>query len=750
MPNNNEEPLGHSFGTFSGVFTPSILTIFGLIMFMRTCYVIGYAGIAYALGILAIAKLITFATGLSISAISTNTPVKGGGAYFLISRALGPGFGSAIGLALFVAQALSVPFYIFGFSEAFVKNMALPPEYYLWICLGTGALIFIITWVGADWVIKFQYFILAILGVAILTFLFGAAQTFTLDQFYKNMQPAYTDGYTNTPDLTTLFAIFFPAVTGIMAGVNMSGDLKDPAKSIPTGTLWAIFLSFVMYSLQMIITGGAFPREELIQHPYMVLVNHAVFGLGFLVSMGVYAATLSSALGSFMGSPRVLQALALDKILNWLNPFGKGEGTHNEPKRALLFTGIISFIILYVGGKEGIADGDGGGFLNMIAEIVTMFFLYTYGIVNLAAFVESFGANPSFRPRFKYYHWGTALFGALGCIFTSFLINFTASLIALIIISILYFIASRADMEKTFGDARRGFIFSRIRSGLIMLKKMPFDLKNWRPTILVLTSRKNHNYSLLKYGTMFECNKGILSVVSFLDGDLEKVKPERNNELSRLNTYAKENNLEIFPEVIASTDFDVALDVFLQGHSIGPIKPNIVMTAWPKVEFANRLAKHIRVLRKLSLSSVIMFNKDEIVVPNDNRKRIDIWWRGRSNGSLMLILAYLLCLNPQWKGVKIRIIRIIPDAGEYTESLEEMQGLIDAARIAADIKTIVSAEDFPTIYKRESQDALLTFLGYLPPKDEDAVKVFEFIEKMQQEMPPAFYVTSSGDTDILV
>jgi len=146
-----------------------------------------------------------------------------------------------------------------------------------------------------------------------------------------------------------------------------------------------------------------------------------------------------------------------------------------------------------------------------------------------------------------------------------------------------------------------------------MLKKMPFDLKNWRPTILVLTSRKNHNYSLLKYGTMFECNKGILSVVSFLDGDLEKVKPERNNELSRLNTYAKENNLEIFPEVIASTDFDVALDVFLQGHSIGPIKPNIVMTAWPKIEFANRLAKHIRVLRKLSLSSVIMFNKDEII-----------------------------------------------------------------------------------------------------------------------------------------
>jgi len=519
MEENKAELQGHNFGTFSGVFTPSILTIFGLIMFMRTSYVVGHAGIYCAIGILLVATCITFSTGLSISAISTNTPVKGGGAYFLISRALGPGFGSSIGIALFAAQALSVPFYIFGFSEALIRGYELSEDLYLWIALGTGVTLFVVTWVGADWVIKCQSLILIILGLAISAFMFGALQNFSFDTFTANALPATAETLPEGSSIlamTTVFAIFFPAVTGIMAGVNMSGDLENPGKSIPSGSLWAIVISLLVYCLQMIVTGGAFERAVLIETPYMVLVKNALFSATLLVALGVYAATLSSAMGSFLGSPRVLQALAKDKVMPGLNFFAKGSGVHNEPKRALLLTAVISVCVLIWGGMSGLGEG---GALNVIAEIVTMFFLYTYGIVNLAAFVESYGANPSFRPRFKYYHWGTALFGALGCILVSFMINLVASAVALIFIALLYYLASKSDMEGTFGDARRGFVFSRIRTGLFSLKKMSEDPKNWRPTILVLARDATRNCPLLRYGCKFECNRGILSVVTFLTGE---------------------------------------------------------------------------------------------------------------------------------------------------------------------------------------------------------------------------------------
>lgn len=212
--------LGHKFGTFGGVFTPSILTIFGLIMFMRANYVVGQAGVIQALFILTISSAITFLTGLSISAISTNTPVAGGGAYFLISRVLGPGFGTAIGLALFVAQALSVPFYILGFSEALFRVVDLPPSLFLPITLSTALLLFALGWIGANYAIKFQYLILAILLSAIGAFIIGGALNFDPGTFRANLRPHYSDGHS----LWSIFAIYFPAVTGIMAGVNMSGD----------------------------------------------------------------------------------------------------------------------------------------------------------------------------------------------------------------------------------------------------------------------------------------------------------------------------------------------------------------------------------------------------------------------------------------------------------------------------------------------------------------------------------------------
>ncbi|MHC4324108.1 MAG: amino acid permease, partial [Planctomycetota bacterium] len=387
---------GNQFSTFAGVFTPSILTILGVIMFLRAGYVVGETGILNTIIILCIAEIITLLTAISMSAIATNTPVAGGGAYFLISRALGPQFGGAIGLALFMAQALSVPFYVLGFTNSLVASFPSLSSWFVPIALGTAAILFTVNLISSGLAIRVQYIVMTMLVLAIVSFLGGALLLFDPELFQANLSSSYTK-----PGIGfwTVFAIYFPAVTGILAGVNMSGDLKDPARSLVRGTMAAVAVGFIVYLLEIILCGGSQQRGDLLAQPFEMLVRNALWGTGFLVMGGVFSATISSAVGSFLGAPRVLQALARDRIFPILGIFGRGSKGKDEPRYGLVLTlGLTIGVILLLGGGDSMAAFD------MVAAIVSMFFLCTYGMINFAAFVESFGANPSFRPRFKFYH----------------------------------------------------------------------------------------------------------------------------------------------------------------------------------------------------------------------------------------------------------------------------------------------------------------------------------------------------------
>ena len=738
------ENKGHSFGTFAGVFTPSILTIFGLIMFLRASYVIGCSGILMAIVIALTAKSITLTTGLSISAISTNTPVKGGGVYFLISRALGPSFGTSIGISLFFAQTLSVPFYILGFAEAVATNIPQLQPYFLFLALTPAILLFITAWIGTDWAIKTQFFILLILGLSIISFMLGGLfAPFSFEQFSANLMPEKNFRF------FYFFAIFFPAVTGIMAGVNMSGDLKNPQKSIPKGTLWAILIGGIVYLLQIIITGGAFPREELINTPYKVLVDNAIFKTGYLVFAGVIAATISSALGSMLGAPRILQALAKDKVLKFFNPFAVGAGKNNEPRRAMLFTFTITIIVLIWGGMKGLnLDDAEDDPLNIVARIVSMFFLYTYAMVNLAAFVESFGANPSFRPRFKYFHWSNSLFGAVACIFISFAIDVPASFVALVVMTILFFIVKQRSMQRTYGDARRGFIYSRIRNNLLNLAKMPADPKNWRPTIAVLGGNPEKRPALVEYAALFGDKRGILSLIKIVVGDTENLRKIRKQELAKLNEFGKINQLNFFPEVIVSDNFDEALKVFMQCHSLGPIKPNIMMTGWPhEKERVKPFFNHIKTIGGLGLNCLTMINPRDEKIPLMPHGTIDIWWRGMANGSLMVVLAYLLTQNREWRNVKIRLLRMA-EKEHYSEEVAEMNKLVAAARVEAEVKVLTSKKGFFELFNYISKDAAVIFMGMRIPKSEDYDSFYETMNNHLATMPPTFLVASNGEANL--
>lgn len=723
------------FGAFGGVFTPSVLTILGVIMFMRANYVVGRAGVFWALATLMLCKSITLLTSLSIAGISTNTRIRGGGAYFMISRVLGPEFGGAIGLALYFAQTLSAPFYVLGFTEAVTRTFPALEPHFMGIGMVTATLLFLLTWIGAQWAVRAQYVILTILGLSILAFILGLATSFEGARFAEN--------WTSAPEYSfwVIFALYFPAVTGIMAGVNMSGDLKDPARSIPRGTFAAILVGFLVYAAQMALAGGAAPRETLEAEPFELLLRQAIFGTGFLVSAGVFAATLSSAIGSLMGAPRVLQALARDNIFEPLRFFGAGAGVHGEPRRPLILTFAVTLVTLLLSGS-----GEGGRALNAVAVIVTMFFLYTYGMTNLAAFVESFGLNPSFRPRFRYFHWATALAGTVGCAGAAVLISPFAALGAAVVVAGLYFYVRSRVLVTTFGDARRGFVFARVRNNLLKLQSLPEHAKNWRPTVLAFSGNPRTRPGLIKYGNWVEGGRGIVTLAEIMVGEFEKLKALRKGEIERLTRTIQEQSLGAFPEVLVAPTLDQGIMAMLQAHSLSPIKPNLALFGW--TERPDRLEgfqRNLRTAYNLGISVLVLKLGSER--PAKPRSRIDIWWRGMENGSLMLILAHLMQQNWEWARARIRILRVIQSEEGIEPATGALSELVRETRMDAQVGVICSEQPFREVIYEQSRDADLVLLGFRIPEDHEAPVFTEEFAKNLERLPDTLLVCSTGTAD---
>ena len=698
-------------GTFGGVFTPTILTILGVIMFMRVNFVIGEAGILSAVLILLLAKSITFLTSLSISAISTNMKVKGGGSYFLISRVLGMEFGGAVGLSLFLATAFSVPFYIIGFTEALTLTFPSTEAWTLPISLASAALLYVVAYVGANWAIKVQFVIMGILFLAIVAFTGGAIQHFSLEQFTQNLDPGYTElmGGLGSYSFWMIFAIYFPAVTGIDAGLNMSGDLKDATKSLPKGTLLGVAVGFLVYISQILLSGGAYSRAALITDPFTLLVDNALFGFGFLVVAGVFAATLSSALGSYLGAPRVLQALAKDSVIGLLNPFAKGAGASDEPRRALAFTGVITVAVLLF--THFSPNGDS---LNMIASVVTMFFLYTYSIINFAAFTEAFGQNPSFRPTFKLFHWLTALLGGVGCLAAAILVDATAAIVSGILILGLIFYLRRQQHASLFGDARRGFVYSHARKNLLLLSRMKEDAKNWRPTSIVFTGNPYRREPLVKYAVWLSANRGIVWLGTVIVGEIKRLFDQRATMERKITAFCDENEIEAFPLVVVQQSFEEGMSVLLQSAGLGMLRPNLAIFGWSdEPEKVQAYCQQIRLACELGLNIVLIKTNGE--PPPKKQKGIQVWWRGSQNGELMLILAHLLSQNWEWAQSRLTILRAIEDEVGVVPVTQHLEFLVEEARVTAQTRAVVTKDPFDVTLAELSKEADCVFMGFKPP-----------------------------------
>ena len=738
-------PTQGRFGTFGGVFTPVVLTILGVIMFMRAGTVVGYSGLWMALLILVLSKAITSLTTLSLSAIATNLDVRVGGVYFMISRVLGPDFGKSIGITLFIAQAVSVAFYTIGFTEAIFTIVAdLAPAAAQGLVAAkvpqiissivvTG--LFVLTFKGADVALKAQYVVLAVLMLSVASFLVGGLWAFDRATFEANTSAAFT------PEIGfwTAFAIFFPAATGISAGANMSGDLKDPARAIPWGTILAILFTAVIYTAQLVVVAGVSGRAELQTNAFGALQQMSLWGP--LVVAGVFAATLSSALGSFLGAPRILQAMGQDRLMKPLELFGKGSGPANEPRRATVLTFGIAFAVIWAGD------------LDAVAEVISMFFLIAYGMINTSAFVESKSANPSFRPRFRAFHWSLALAGAIGCLVAMVKINETYALVAFGITGLLYFYLRNRDIQTSWGDAKQGYIFQRTRDNLLYLGNAKTHPKNWRPILAAVGPDPINEPRLIQMGAWLESRRGLYTVTHIHESgephltNRLRARQQRRDELRR---HLEALDIVGFAEVVEVSDYREGLTTVLQSYAVEGVRPNTVLTSIPPLtdlEGRQRLLDTEAILRAFAFNLVLLKPGD--LALDKPVRVIDLWWRGDRNGSLMALLAYLITLDRTWRTAKLRIFRAVADPGAEAMARKHLRELLVNARIDAEIHVFV-AQSHPHefIPERSGTTADIVMLGLSIVDMERFPEYLAAMEPMLQRLPTTLLVRSNGEADL--
>jgi amino acid transporter len=564
-----DSPRGLS--TFGGVFTPSILTILGVIMYLRLGWVVGNTGLAGTLLIITIATSITFLTALSVAAIATDQRVRVGGAYYMISRSLGLETGGAVGIPLFLAQGLSVALYTVGFAESLVR--VFPALDARWTGVVTTLAVAGIALVSAKAAIRAQYVIMGAIALSLLSLVFGSP----VDPPPMGM----TGGPVADPvPFWQVFAVFFPAVTGIMAGVGMSGDLEDPGKSIPTGTLAAVGVGYAIYmALPFLLVLNA-PAETLVADS-LVMRRIAVWGDAIL--LGVWGATLSSAVGSILGAPRVLQALARDGVLPRPLAFlGRGSGEADEPRIGTVVTLALALAAVWLGD------------LDLIAPVLTMFFLTTYGVVNVAAGLEKFLGSPSFRPRFEV-PWVVSLLGAVGCVAVMLLINAVATAVAAAIVLAIFLWLERSGLESAFGDVRRGMWMEITRQGLLHLDRAAPDPRNWRPHALVLTGAPSRRWHLVETADQLGHGRGLLTVATVLPDDLS---PERRRSMeTKVRKYIFDRGVQALVRVTAAPDPYVGAERLVESYGLGPLAPNTVLIGASHRE-ADR-ARYCELLRSL-------------------------------------------------------------------------------------------------------------------------------------------------------
>ncbi len=709
-------------GTFLGVFTPSILTILGVILYLRTGWVVGNVGLVGAILVVVVANAVTLATALSVAAVATNMRVGAGGAYYIISRSLGVEVGAAIGIPLFLAQAFSVTLYAFGLAESL--RLIWPAVPLRPVAAVTVLAVAFLAARGADVALRLQLPIMAGIALSLIVLVIGVLET-------NPTTVELSSGVADSPGFWPVFAVFFPAVTGIMAGVSLSGDLERPERAIPWGTIGAVLVGFVVY-LGVVIALGITAEPDVLVDDHLIWFTLAG-GLSVLIFPGLWGAIFSSAVGSVLGAPRTLEAMVDDRVLPRI--LGRRLGRIEGPGIPLLISLAVAL------GAVGLGD------LNAVAPALTMFFLTTYGMVNLVAGVEKLTGDPSFRPTLRV-PWWVSLAGAFASFWVMFLISPVALFVAVVVEVGVYLIMRRRALAAPWGDLRRGALMALVRSTVLQLRRLPHDPRNWRPNILLFAGDVRRRAPLVRLASWLVHDRGILTVAELQVGDLDELGPGVPARTRALNDALEELGVVAFGEVEVVDDFVRGAVAVAQANGIAGIESNTVMFGWS--DKPERRAKVLRVIEQLAvlgISSVVCHPRP-LDLAGRRRRRIDVWWGGlQNNGDMLVLFAHLISLNPEWRDARIYIKSIATSRMMLDRNRALLDRLIRSARIRADTDVMLRPADVSVtnLICAESQGADVVLMGLrtVEPGEEEAYarRLAEFVEGL----PTVLFVRSAGE-----
>lgn len=710
------------FGAFGGVFAPSILSILGVIMFLRLPWIVGQAGLWSTLGIIFVAHIISVSTGLSVSSIATDKRVGTGGSYYILSRSLGLPIGGTLGLALFVGLSFSVSLYLIGFSETVLTYFGL--EFSLQNIRIVGSIVLFlvagITFLSTSLAIKSQYLIMGILVLSLASVFLGRHEFIPGSTL---LLPA-----SGSLPWITLFAIFFPAVTGFQAGVSMSGDLKDPKKQIPFGTISAILFGLVVYVALAVFFSFTIERDLLLNDPNVLFTTSLV---PQLVIAGILSATLSSALGSILAAPRILKSMAIDRIMPEF--LSKGFGLSNEPRNALLITYLIA--------QAGILIGE----LNAIARIVSIFFIIIYGFLNITYAVENW-AGTDFRPSFKIPKI-IAVIGALACIIVMIQLDVIALIVASLVLIALFLFLKKKELTLQTDDTWNSIWTSLVKTGLGKLTISSRKPSNWRPNVILFSGGEKSRPHLIDMGKSLVGKLGIFTNFELIEepmtGNLHKKSQEHLVQKEALKAG-------VFTRYHECRDVYEGMDVISKIYGFSGFEPNTILMGWAKnTRNPENFFALLKSFKAQDYNTVFLNYVKEHGF--GNYQQIDVWWSGKGrNLSLAVTLLRFITSSKEWRGARIRVLTICKDSS-LTDSLYGLVNqVLDNERIRASVKVINNGvEQLPEsdIMHAESQDTDLCMLE-LPDFDKaDPASLIDKVNHLTQNLNTCLVVSASSFFD---
>ncbi|XP_038720072.1 cation-chloride cotransporter 1 isoform X2 [Tripterygium wilfordii] len=741
-------------GTMMGVFVPCLQNIMGIIYYIRFSWIVGMAGIGESLLLVAFCGLCTFLTGISLSAIATNGAMKGGGPYYLIGRALGPEVGVSIGLCFFLGNAVAGALYVLGAVETFLKavpaagifretitkvNGTVTPEpiqspsshdlqiYGIVVTILLCFIVFggvkMINRVAPAFLIPvlFSLFCIFVGGFLAGTDKPSAGITgLSITSFKENWSPDYqTTNNAGIPDpdgkshwnFNALVGLFFPAVTGIMAGSNRSASLKDTQRSIPVGTLAATLTTTALYIISVFFFGALATREKLLTD--RLLTATVAWPFPAVVYIGIILSTLGAALQSLTGAPRLLAAIANDDILPILNYFKVADG--NEPYIATMFTSFICIGCVIIGN------------LDLITPTITMFFLLCYAGVNLSCFLLDLLDAPSWRPRWKFHHWSLSLLGASLCIVIMFLISWSFTVVSLALASLMYYYVSIKGKAGDWGDGFKSAYFQLALRSLRSLGANQVHPKNWYPIPLVfcrpwgkLPENVPCHPKLADFANcMKKKGRGMSIFVSILDGDYHELAEDAKTACKQLSTYIDYKRCEGVAEIVVAPNMSEGFRGIVQTMGLGNLKPNIVVMRYPEIWRRENLTEIPATFVDI-INDCIIANKAVVIVkgldewPNEYQRQygtIDLYWIVR-DGGLMLLLSQLLLTKESFESSKIQVFCIAEEDSDAEGLKADVKKFLYDLRMQAEVIVVtMKSWDVQAEGGSPSDDSLEAFSG---------------------------------------